>query len=138
MVTLGILDITGIPFIIEGVAGKTATGLELSTFDRGKRIGEGIVMLVTVIVQSVKHIRAMRVRIRPPEGLVENPNRPGSWGKYDGRKGRFREYWRYDQAEPGHPGWRGKDHVHHYGGKEHLPPDTPFDPNAPHPNDTSP
>jgi RHS repeat-associated protein len=70
----------------------------------------------------------------PPSGLQENPNRPGSWGKYDDN-GKFREYWRYDKGDPGKPGWRGKDHTHHYGDKKHLPPNAPFDPNAPHPKD---
>jgi len=51
----------------------------------------------------------------------------------DSKKGRFREYWRFDKGEPGKPGWRGKDHVHHYDGHEHLDPATPFDPDAPHP-----
>jgi len=59
LVTLGILDITGIPFIIEGIVGKTATGLNLSKFDSGQRTGEGIVMLGTIIF-SVKRIRSMR------------------------------------------------------------------------------
>jgi hypothetical protein len=36
------------------------------------------------------------------------------------------------------PGWRAVDHIHIYGGKEHLDPNTPFDPNAPHPDDVPP
>jgi hypothetical protein len=75
--------------------------------------------------------------VTPPPGLVENPHRPGSWGKYDGGNGKYREYWRYDKGKPGAPGWEGKDHEHHYGGRDHLPPGTPFDPDAPHPDDVS-
>jgi hypothetical protein len=37
--------------------------------------------------------------ISPPKGLVENPNRPGGWGKYDGPGGKFREYWRYSDRK---------------------------------------
>jgi hypothetical protein len=74
------------------------------------------------------------IAILRSKGFIENPNRPGSWGRFDGPICRgnhtFREYWRYDQPEPGQPGWRGKDHVHHYGGHEHLPPDAPFNPDA--------
>lgn len=72
-------------------------------------------------------------KVLKPKGFIENPNRPGSWGMIDPNTGKYREYWRYDKAEPGKPGWRGKDHVHHYGGKEHLDPSTPFDPDAPFP-----
>lgn len=73
-----------------------------------------------------------------PKGFTENPNRTGSWGKYDGPSGRFREYWRLDKAEPGKPGWRGQDHVHHYSTKQHLDPKTLFDPDAPYPSTSSP
>lgn len=72
-------------------------------------------------------------KVFTPKGFVENPNRPGSWGKIDPATGKYREYWRYDKAEPGKPGWRGKDHVHHYGGSAHLDPNTPFDPDTPFP-----
>jgi RHS repeat-associated protein len=68
-----------------------------------------------------------------PEGYVENPNRPGSWGKYDGPNGKFREYYRVDTGQPGQPGWGGKTHIHLYSGKTHLPANTPFDPGAHYP-----
>jgi len=61
----------------------------------------------------------------PPYGLSPNPFRPGSWGRI-GPDGRFRECWRFDQAKPGAPGWRGIDLFLLEGGKEHLPLDTPF------------
>jgi len=77
---------------------------------------------------------------QPSRGLVENPDRPGSWGKYDSSKigddgnPKFREYWRQDTPEPGADPktWVGKAHVHYYGQKAHLSPDTPFDPEAPY------
>jgi len=96
-------------------------------------------MLVKAVEQGVAStLASLKSDVKPPPGLVENPNRPGSWGKYDGKNGKFREYWRRDKGIPGKPGWGGKDHDHHYGGKTHLPPDTPFDPEAPHPDDTPP
>ncbi len=60
-----------------------------------------------------------------PGNAVENPNRPGSFGVY-GPDGKFTERWRFDEGKSGMPGWRGKDHVHVDGGKDHLPPDTPY------------
>ncbi|GEM_PF-6097681 len=83
------------------------------------------------------HLSESTTEIVPPKGLVENPNHIGSYGKHDGPNNRFREYWRLDKGEPGKPGWRGKDHVHHYGGKEHLATDTPFDPESPYPDTPS-
>ena len=84
-------------------------------------------MLSTKFVQSRMTWRT--------KGLIENPNRQGIWGKNDGRNGRFREYIRFDKGQIGKPGWKGKDHIHLYGKKDHLPPDTPFDPKAPYPNE---
>jgi hypothetical protein len=51
---------------------------------------------------------------KPPKDLVENPNRKGSFGKFE--NGKFKEYWRFDKGTPGSPGWRGKDHIHIDGG----------------------
>jgi hypothetical protein len=56
-------------------------------------------------------------------GLVENPNRPGSWGKI-GSDGKFREVTRIDVAEAGKPGFRGQTHIHINGTKGHLDPAT--------------
>ncbi len=84
LVLLGIVDITGIPFIIEGIVGKTATGLELSGFDRGARIGSGVVMLATCIFQSVKQIRALRAA--PESGYTpphnQSPYSQEAWLEY--------------------------------------------------------
>jgi hypothetical protein len=60
-----------------------------------------------------------------PDNAVEHPNRPGKWGIY-GPDGKFEEKWRYDVGKPGWGGDQGKDHVHVNGGKDHLPPDTPY------------
>jgi hypothetical protein len=57
-------------------------------------------------------------------GLVENPNRTGSWGKMVG--GKFKEVTRIDVAEAGKPGFRGKTHIHIDGTKGHLDPTTPL------------
>ena len=100
---------------------------------------DGFVKGLTGRVESASNPTSASTQnnITAPSGLVENPNRPGSWGKHDGRNGKFREYWRLDKGEAGAPGWGGEDHVHHYGGKKHLDPDTPFDPDAPHPDDVT-
>lgn len=48
----------------------------------------------------------------PPDGLVENPNRPGSWGEI-GPDGKFKERWRRDQGRPGVKSGHGsEDHIH--------------------------
>lgn len=58
-------------------------------------------------------------------GLVENPNRTGSWGRI-GESGKYEEVARIDVGEPGAPGWGGKTHIHIDGGEDHLPLDTPI------------
>ena len=57
------------------------------------------------------------------QGMTENPNRPGSWG-VTGSNGKFEERIRFDRGQPGKPGNQGKDHEHHNGEKEHIPPQT--------------
>ena len=56
------------------------------------------------------------------QGLVENPNRTGSWGKVV--NGKFQEITRIDVGEAGKPGARGKTHIHIEGEKGHLDPST--------------
>lgn len=56
-------------------------------------------------------------------GLVENPNRTGSWGRIS-PDGRFEEVARIDVGEAGLPGFRGKSHVSIEGVGTHLPVDT--------------
>ena len=62
--------------------------------------------------------RAQRV------GLIENPNRTGSWGRIT--DGKFQEITRIDVAEAGKPGWRGQTHIHIEGQQGHLNPNTPL------------
>jgi YD repeat-containing protein len=61
------------------------------------------------------------------KGMIENPSRPGSWGVND-ENGKFGERIRFDWGKAGARGNRGKDHEHHNGGKNHLPPGTPYQP----------
>jgi hypothetical protein len=61
----------------------------------------------------------------PPEGAIENPAGPGSWGRIDPQTGRFQECWRYDKGTVGRSGWGGKDHFHHWGSGEHMQPPLP-------------
>jgi len=61
----------------------------------------------------------------PPEGSIENPFRPGSWGRIDPQSGKFQECWRFDKGDPSKPGWGGIDHFHYWGGPEHMAPPLP-------------
>jgi len=55
---------------------------------------------------------ACDVPTSPPDGLVENPDRPGSWGEYD-ENGTYREKWRLDKGRPEIKRGHGKqDHIH--------------------------
>ena len=48
----------------------------------------------------------------PPDGLVENPHRPGSWGEI-GSDGKFKEKWRRDKGRPEIKSGHGaQDHIH--------------------------
>ena len=48
----------------------------------------------------------------PPDGLVENPHRPGSWGEI-GPDGKFEEKWRRDKGRPEiKRGHGSQDHIH--------------------------
>jgi hypothetical protein len=47
LVGLGIADLTGIPYIVEGIVGQRAFGKKLTDAERGERIGMGIVFLLT-------------------------------------------------------------------------------------------
>ncbi len=67
---LGILDITGIPFIVEGMVGTRATGGELTDFQRGERIAMGVVFLIAFGVSAVKAFRGSS-----PKVPVEDPLR---------------------------------------------------------------
>ena len=57
----------------------------------------------------------------PPEGSVENPDRPGSWGEYD-ENGTFHELWRLDKGRPEiKRGHGAQDHIHLNGEKKWYP-----------------
>lgn len=70
-----------------------------------------------------------------PDGLMKLPGDPSGlppgWTPDPSHQDPNGERWRspggedyvdYHRGRPGAPGWRGKDHWHHNGGKDHLPP----------------
>lgn len=50
----------------------------------------------------------------PPEGTIENLNRPGSFGRIRPDTGKFEECWRFDKGDPAKSGERGVDHFHYW------------------------
>ncbi len=77
-VVLGVLDITGIPYIIEGFAGQRATGGVMTTEESGERQGMGLVFLITLGLAGYKKFggRSTRVPVEDPLRLpVEEPIR---------------------------------------------------------------
>ncbi len=62
LVALGILDITGIPFIVEGIVGQRAFGAEMEDFERGERIGMGVFFFATMAASVVKGLRGPQVK----------------------------------------------------------------------------
>ena len=74
--------------------------------------------------QGVIQVTPQGVALPPgktiPKGLVENPNRPGSYGVMDNDK--FKETLRIDPATP--RGQSGPEHSHYHlnGGKQHYAP----------------
>jgi hypothetical protein len=50
----------------------------------------------------------------PPEGTIENLNRPGSFGRTRPDTGKFEECWRFDKGDPAKPGEGGVDHFHYW------------------------
>jgi hypothetical protein len=74
---LGIADVTGIPFIIEAAAGQRITGGELHGWERGFRLGQGIVMLGTVLFGAYRFFKGSGPKPVPaPEKspVVVDPN----------------------------------------------------------------
>jgi hypothetical protein len=72
---LGIADVTGIPFIIEGIVGQRATGGELKGWDRGARLGQGVTMLGMLVFGAVRFFKG-RAGGAPPGRPVVDPNAP--------------------------------------------------------------
>ena len=68
LVGLGIADLTGIPFIIEGLVGQRAFGAKMSKFDSAERLGMGLVFFGAALV-SLKNI----LRAKPKPNLIEEP-----------------------------------------------------------------
>jgi hypothetical protein len=64
---LGIADLTGIPFLIEGIAGQRITGGKLEGFARGERIGMGLVFTIASLVTLGKFLFRPKGPAAPPE-----------------------------------------------------------------------
>lgn len=80
LVGLGIADLTGIPFIVEGLVGQRAFGAKMSRFDANERLGMGIVFLGAALVSARNLLRAKpkvvdepRVRPQPEPHPNETP-----------------------------------------------------------------
>jgi hypothetical protein len=58
LVALGIADLTGIPYLVEGIVGRRAFGKELHGFERGERIGMGAVFLIAFAVTVFRGVKA--------------------------------------------------------------------------------
>jgi RHS repeat-associated protein len=86
-----------------------------------------------------------------PSGLITLPSDPsglpGGWTRDPSHRDPNGERWTngtdvldFHRGRPGLPGWRGKNHWHHNGDEEHLPPGkqcpTSDDPPAPQPDPT--
>ncbi|GIJ51641.1 hypothetical protein Val02_85270 [Virgisporangium aliadipatigenens] len=73
LVGLGIADLTGIPFIVEGVVGQRAFGKEMDAFESSERIGQGVVFLFTVLFTAKKLIKgkAAPEEVGPVAGAEE-------------------------------------------------------------------
>jgi hypothetical protein len=99
LVGLGVADLTGIPFIVEGVVGQRAFGAEMSTFDSMERLGMGIVFLGAVLVSAKNLLRGKpKPDERPPaRNLPEQGTETGA-KPAAGRAG-FKEGV-YDAADP--------------------------------------
>lgn len=67
---LGILDITGIPYLIEGIfLGHRFTGGELKDWERGSRIGMGAIMLGSLIFAAYTKFKSGSKSRTPNENL---------------------------------------------------------------------
>jgi hypothetical protein len=72
LVGLGIADLTGIPYIIEGLVGRRAFGARLSPFEASERIGMGLAFIVTLVASAIKFLRQ---RPKAPKPVPEEPAR---------------------------------------------------------------
>jgi hypothetical protein len=87
LVGLGIADLTGIPYMIEGITGQRAFGAKMNTADSAERFGMGLVFFITAGIATWKGVRWFRARgprtapPPPPPGdrpPVGDPHPPGA------------------------------------------------------------
>lgn len=73
LVGLGIADITGIPYMVEGIVGQRAFGPKLTTAERTERFGMGLVFLVTFGLATWKGVKWFRGRAPSAPAPVVDP-----------------------------------------------------------------
>ncbi|HEX3482809.1 MAG TPA: hypothetical protein VHT91_47700 [Kofleriaceae bacterium] len=84
LVGLGIADLTGIPYMIEGIVGQRAFGAKMNTAQSAERFGMGLVFLITAGIATWRGVKWFRGRApttppveRPPvERPPADPNQP--------------------------------------------------------------
>jgi hypothetical protein len=91
LVALGVADLTGIPYMVEGIVGQRAFGAKLNTAQRTERFGMGLVFLATFGLATWKGVKWFRGRapaapVDPhappaadphgPPGSAPDPNTP--------------------------------------------------------------
>jgi RHS repeat-associated protein len=102
-------------------------------------------------VNTYAYVGGYPTRWIDPSGLITLPSDPsglpGGWTRDPSHRDPNGERWTngtdvldFHRGRPGLPGWRGKNHWHHNGDEEHLPPGkqcpTSDDPPAPQPDPT--
>jgi hypothetical protein len=80
LVLLGILDLTGLPYILEGAFGWRMFGKRLEGFERWERLGLGLVFFGTFLLMLKALLRGRALLERPP---VKEPL-PDPKGDYEG------------------------------------------------------
>lgn len=76
LVGLGIADLTGIPFIVEGIVGQRAFGAELDRFEANERLGMGLVFFGATLVSAKNFLRARPKVVDGPAARPEPRARP--------------------------------------------------------------
>jgi hypothetical protein len=70
LVVLGVLDLIGLPYVIEGIVGRRAFGKELKGFERWERLGTGLVFLGAALLTAKGLLRG---KPKPEAGVKEPP-----------------------------------------------------------------